>query len=126
MNIDSQQHIAFIVCTQVNPNVHMVQNLIRVDVQHIAVLSDPFMLLASKPDIAVIDHTMHVLFVGCAGGVSAFDISNGHIRKLGDYILGKNTHTLAVDERTQLLYLPLPDVGGRPVIRVVKYNPNGV
>jgi hypothetical protein len=85
MNIDSQQHIAFIVCTQVNPNVHMVQNLIRVDVQHIAVLSDPFMLLASKPDIAVIDHTMHVLFVGCAGGVSAFDISNGHIRKLGDY-----------------------------------------
>ncbi len=125
MNIDAPQHIAFIVCTQVNPGVQMVQNLIRVNVQSMHVLRDPFMLLASKPDIAIIDHTMHVLFVGCVGGVSVFDIRGGKIVKQGDYILGKNTHTLAIDEQTHLLYMPLADVGGRPIIRVAKYNANG-
>lgn len=126
MNIDAEQRIAFVVCTQVNPAMGMVQNLIRVNVQTMSVLPDPLLLLASKPDIAIIDHTMHVLFIGCVGGVSAFDIRGGRIRKLGDYVLGKNTHTLAVDERTQLVYMPLADVGGRPIIRIAKYNVNGV
>lgn len=126
MNIDLQQHTAFIACTQVDPDNHLVQNLIRVNVQSMKVISDPLLLLASKPDVVILDQPLHLLFVGCVAGISVFDESSGHIRKLGDYVLGKNTHTLAVDEKTQLIYLPMPDVGGRPTLRIAKYNTNGV
>lgn len=126
MNIDAEQDTAFIACTQVSPNIHLVQNLVRVNVRTMKVIPDPLLLLASKPDIVIIDHPMHIVLVGCVGGVSVFDESNGQLRKVNDYILGKNTHTLAIDEKTQLIYLPDPDIGGRPTIRIARYNPNGV
>ena len=66
-----------------------------------------------------------VLFVGCRGGISVFDERADHFRKLGDYHLGANTYTIAVDEQTQDLYLPI-NVGGRPVLRIAWYNPSGV
>ncbi len=125
MNIDPEQHTAFIACTQVSSNSHLVQNLIRVNVQSMKIISDPLLLLASKPDVVIIDHPLHLLFIGCVAGISVFDESNGHLRKLGDYNIGKDTHSLAIDEKTQLLYIPMPDIGGRPTIRVARYNPNG-
>lgn len=125
MNIDPEQHTAFIACTQVSANSHLVQNLIRVNVQSMKIISDPLLLLASKPDVVIIDQPLHLLFIGCTAGISVFDESNGHLRKLGDYNLGKDTHSLAIDEKTQLLYIPIPDVGGRPTIRIVKYNSSG-
>ncbi|GAC1466992.1 MAG: hypothetical protein PVS3B1_05760 [Ktedonobacteraceae bacterium] len=125
MIIDAAQHTAFIACTEVNPADNLVQNLIRVNVQTMAVIPDPILTLASKPDIVVLDHPLHIILVGCVAGVSVFDESGGHLRKLGDYILGKNTHTLAIDEKTQLVYMPMADVGGRPTIRIARFNPNG-
>jgi hypothetical protein len=125
MIIDADQHTAFIACTEVDPGSHLVQNLVRVNVQSMTVIPDPLLLLASKPDIVVLDHPLHIILVGCVAGVSVFDESGGHLRKLGDYILGKNTHTLAIDEKTQLIYLPLADIGGRPTIRIARYNANG-
>ena len=82
------------------------------------------LFLAAKPDIVILDHTQHVIFVGCAGGVTVFDESNGQLRRLGNYAFGKNSHTVAVNEATNLLYLPQPDIGGRPVLLIVKYDPN--
>lgn len=126
MNIDVQEQVAFIACTDVDPDQHLVQNLVRVDLTSMTIVHDPLMLLAAKPDIVILDHPLHVLFVACAGGISVFDESNGGLRKLGDYIVGKGTHTLAVNEAAQDLYLPLTDVGGRPVLRIVHYNPAGI
>ena len=125
MTIDAEQNTAFIACTEVDPASHLMQNLVRVNVRSMKVIPDPLLTLASKPDIVVLDHPLHSILVGCGAGVSVFDESAGHLRKLGDYILGKNTHTLAIDEKTQLIYIPLPDVGGRPIIRIARYNPNG-
>jgi DNA-binding beta-propeller fold protein YncE len=125
MNIDMQEQIAFIACTDVDPVQHLVQNLVRVNLRTMTVIHDPLMLLAAKPDLVILDHPLHILFVACSGGVSVFDESGGSLRKLGDYILGKGTHTLAVDETTQDVYLPLTDVGGRPVLRIYHFNPAG-
>lgn len=125
MIIDADQHTAFIACTEANPVSHLVQNLVRVNVQSMTVIPGPILTLASKPDIVVLDHPLHIILVGCGAGVSVFDESGGHLRKLGDYILGTNTHTLAINEKTQLVYLPLPDVGGRPTIRIARFNPHG-
>ncbi|GAC1568881.1 MAG: hypothetical protein NVS3B14_20410 [Ktedonobacteraceae bacterium] len=49
------------------------------------------------------------------------------LKKLGDYNLGGGSqHTLAIDEETQLIYLPQPSVGERPVLSVIKYVANGI
>jgi hypothetical protein len=126
MILDGQQHEAFIVCVDVNPDQHIIPNLMRVDIQSMKVIpGDPTKLaLAAKPDIAIIDQVHHVVFVGCVGGVAMFDESNGQLRRLGVYTFGKNAHTVVMNEKTNLLYLPQPDIGGRPVLRIVKYDPN--
>ncbi len=125
MNIDMQEQIAFIACTDVDSTQHLVQNLVRVNVRTMTIIHDPFMILAPAPDIVVLDHALHLIFVACAGGVSVFDESNGSLRKIGDYVVGKETHTLALDETTQNLYLPQVNIGGRPVLRIIHYNPTG-
>ncbi|MEO8970982.1 MAG: hypothetical protein ABI406_05190 [Ktedonobacteraceae bacterium] len=126
MNIDMQQQIAFIACTDVDPTQHLVQNLVRVNLRSMAVMHDPFMLLAPGPDMVFLDHPLHLLIVACAGGVSVFDESNSKLTKLGDYIVGKATHTVAIDEATQNFYFPQVNSGGRPVLRVVHYNSSGI
>jgi hypothetical protein len=83
--------------------------------------------VAFNPDIVRFDRSLHLLFIGCAGGISIFDESGRGLKKLGDYNLGGGSHhTLAIDEATQLIYLPEPSVGDRPILRIIKYVANGV
>ena len=118
--IDVQQREAFVACVDS-------QNLVRVDLNTMKPFAEAPLPVAFNPDIVRLDHTLHVLFIGCAGGISVFDESGRQLKKLGDYFLGGGSHhTLAMDEATQLIYLPQPSVGGRPVLRVIKYVPNGV
>jgi DNA-binding beta-propeller fold protein YncE len=118
--IDVQQREAFVACVSS-------QNLVRVDLNTMKPFAEAPLPVAFNPDIVRLDHTLHVLFIGCAGGISVFDESGRQLKKLGDYFLGGGSHhTLAIDEETQLIYLPQPSVGGRPVLRVIKYVPNGV
>jgi DNA-binding beta-propeller fold protein YncE len=127
MDIDTDQQVAFIACTDFDPNRNLFQNLLRVDLRTMTVISpDPLTArLAGGPDIVLIDHSQHVLFVACKGGISVFDEKAGEFKKLGDYILGKGTHTIAIDEQTQEIFLPQIS-GGRPILRIGRYNPRGV
>jgi hypothetical protein len=118
--VDVQQREAFVPCVDS-------QNLIRVDLQTMQPFPDPSLPVAFNPDIARLDHPLHLLFVGCAGGISVFDESGRGLKKLGDYFLGGGSHhTIAIDEATQLIYLPQPSVGERPVLRIIRYVANGV
>jgi DNA-binding beta-propeller fold protein YncE len=118
--IDVQQREAFVAC--VNSN-----NLARVDLTTMQPFPGPLLPVAFNPDIVRLDHSAHLLFVGCAGGISIFDESGGELKKLGDYFLGGGSHhTVAIDEATQLIYLPQPSVGERPVLRVIQYVANGI
>jgi len=93
MNIDMQEQIAFIACTDVDPAQHLVQNLVRVNVRTMTVIPDPLMLLAPNPDMVFLDHPLHLLIVACASGVSVFDEGNSKLINLGDYIVGKEKRT---------------------------------
>jgi hypothetical protein len=118
--IDAQQREAFVACVDS-------QNLARVDLQTMQAFPGPLLSVAYNPDIVRLDHPLHLLFVGCAGGISIFDESGRGLKKLGDYFLGGGSHhTIAIDEATQLVYLPQPSVGDRPILRVIKYVANGV
>ena len=120
MVIDSQQREAFVACVDSN-------TLARVDLQTMQAFPGPLFSVAFNPDIVRLDHPLHLLFVGCAAGISIFDESGRGLKKLGDYFLGGgNYHTVAIDETTQLIYLPQPSVGDRPILRVIRYMANGV
>jgi hypothetical protein len=130
MNIDEAQQVAFIACTDFDAASQLFENLVRVDLKTMtAIPTDPKTTrLEGGPDIVRIDQdsakNIDVLFVACAAGISMFDITPGHFHKLGDEIVGKQTHTIAIDPVTQTVYLTFT-IGGRPVLRILKYNPNG-
>ena len=42
------------------------------------------------------------------------------LSRLGQGFLATNAHSVAVDPRTHLAYFPLQDLGGRPVLRVMR------
>ena len=118
--IDAQQREAFVACVDSN-------NLARVDLRTMKAFPGPLPPVAYNSDIVRLDHPLHLLFVGCAGGISIFDESGRGLKKLGNYFLGGGSHhTLAIDEATQLIYLPQPSIGERPVLRIIKYVANGV
>ena len=125
MSLNTVQSIAFISCTEVDPDQNLAQNLTRVNVRSMTMMPTPYSLLPAKPDMVVFDQTFQVVFVACVAGIAVFDTRNGARVHVGTYILGKTTHTIAINDATREIYLPLPESGGRPTLRIVKYDPNG-
>ncbi|MFL5703024.1 MAG: YncE family protein, partial [Ktedonobacteraceae bacterium] len=74
--IDVQQREAFVACVDS-------LNLARVDLRTMQVIPGALLLVAFNPDIVRLDHPLHLLFVGCAGGISVFDESGRGLKKLG-------------------------------------------
>jgi DNA-binding beta-propeller fold protein YncE len=123
-NIDEEQQIGYIACTAIDPGQNLVPNLVRVDLRSMQVIADALLPLGVKPDIVVVDRAAHTVFVGSGGAVSIFTVQGRSITSRGGFVVGKGTHTLVVDERTQLVYLPLAEEGGRPILRIERYNPS--
>jgi hypothetical protein len=118
--IDTQQHIAFIACIDASP-----PSLLRVDLQAMTVFPEPPWTVEAKPDILALDRSLHLLYVACGAGISLFKEEGRTLQWLGNYTFGTNTHTIAVNEETHEVYLPLIRVGNRPVLRIMRFNPNG-
>ncbi|MBV9689048.1 MAG: YncE family protein [Ktedonobacteraceae bacterium] len=121
--VDTAQQVAFVACVDSH-------NLAVVSLRTMKVIGDPNNFpLATKPDVVVVDHILHILFVGCATGVSVFDeskASSGSLTKFKDYPVSTNSsHSIAVDDSSHNLYIPLVDVGNRPVMRIEHYNSRG-
>ena len=53
-----------------------------------------------------------------SGVVSTFEVTGSVLRPLGE-VRAPHAHTVSVDPRTHRVYLPLENVGGRPVLRVM-------
>ena len=52
--------------------------------------------------------------------VSVFAEKDRRLTKTGEAKLEDNAHSVAVDPRTHLVYFPLEDVGGKPVLRIMR------
>ncbi len=117
MAIDTNLHIAFIACVDEDP-----ASLIRIDLQTMQPISESPWPVALNPDIVSIDGPLHVVFVACGAGISIFQENGRAFKWLGTYTFGVNTHTIAVNEQTQEIYLPLAKEGNRPVLRILRYN----
>jgi len=121
MVVDSDQGIAFVVCRNT-------YDVARVNLRTMQPFPDSALLRLppSTCDIARLDQPLHLLFIGCVTGIAMFDESPGKWVGLGyQYVGGSSNHTIIVNENTQEIYVPLANLGNRPVLRIVHYNPNG-
>jgi DNA-binding beta-propeller fold protein YncE len=74
--------------------------------------------VAEGPDVLAWDPAWRRLYVAAESGVlAAYWLDDRTLRPIGE-IRAPHSHTVAVDPRTHLVYLPLENVGGRPVLRI--------
>lgn len=72
------------------------------------------------PDVLAWDAALGRLYVASESGVlSSFRLAGDTLVALGQ-LRAPHAHTVAVDPRTHRVYLPLENVGGRPVLRVLE------
>jgi DNA-binding beta-propeller fold protein YncE len=75
--------------------------------------------VGDDPDVLAWDPEWRRLYVASESGVvSTFEADGAELRPLGE-LRAPHAHTVSVDPRTHRVYLPLQDVGGRPVLRVL-------
>ena len=73
------------------------------------------------PDVLAYDPIRKRLYVaGEAGVVSVFDVAVERPTKIGEAFAGDNVHIVAVDPTTGHVFLPLRDVAGKSVLRVMR------
>jgi DNA-binding beta-propeller fold protein YncE len=110
--IDAARRLAFIAC-QGNAR------LITFSLARHAVLDNQ--PVGRSPDVLARDPGRARLYVaGEAGVVSVFDVAAQRPRKIGEAFAGDNAHVVAVDPATGQVFLPLRDVAGKSVLRVMR------
>ena len=73
------------------------------------------------PDVLSFDPGLQRLYVATESNiVSVFQLRDGALAKLEDLQVAPRAHTVSVNPENHELYLPLQDVGGRPVLRVMR------
>jgi DNA-binding beta-propeller fold protein YncE len=80
------------------------------------------MFVGAGPDVLAIDPTTHRLYIAAeSGDVTLFDIATGPAINVGTQHVNDDAHTIAVDPDTHLVYLPLANVNGHPVLRMMRH-----
>lgn len=75
--------------------------------------------IGRDPDVLAFDPILGRLYVAAESGVVAtFEEREGSLTQLGWY-RAPHAHSVAVDPATHRVYLPLADVAGRPVLRIL-------
>ena len=80
------------------------------------------MPVGSSPDVLSFDKSSRRLYVAAESGVVTVAAERGRrLVKLGQGLLAKNAHTVAVDPATHLVYFPLERGSrGQPELRIMK------
>ena len=77
--------------------------------------------LGKAPDVLAFDDGLRRLYVASESGVvSVFEEHGKKLVKIGEGLLARNAHSVAVDRHTHRLYFPLQNVSGHPVLRVME------
>jgi len=76
--------------------------------------------IPDDPDVLAFDSGLHRLYIACESGTLAvFGERDGKLTSLGEY-RAPHAHTVAVDPATHRVYLPLQDIGGKPLLRILE------
>lgn len=76
--------------------------------------------VAADPDVLAWDAAWRRLYVSAeSGSLAAYWLDSSTLRPIGE-VRAPHAHTVSVDPRTHLIYLPLENVNGHPVLRIFK------
>lgn len=83
--------------------------------------------VGDDPDVLAFDPTWRRLYVSAESGTVAVFTERGGAGRVTLHhdgnIMMPHAHTVAVDPRTHLVYVPLENVGGKPVLRIMAGDP---
>jgi DNA-binding beta-propeller fold protein YncE len=97
--------------------------LVVVDLDAKREVAGPF-AVGEVPDVLAFDPGLHRLYVASESGVVAtFDARDGTLSPRASAYLAPAAHSIAVDPATHRVFVPLEDVGGRPVLRILEPAP---
>jgi DNA-binding beta-propeller fold protein YncE len=118
MALDVKNRRAFLACEDNN-----LMAVFDLD-QHRVIATLP---MAEGGDVIKFDPGLNRVYVACySGAISIFkEIDPNHFEKIADFPAEKKTHSMAVDERTHRIYVPLEQAGGQPAAKMVVYEPIG-
>ena len=79
--------------------------------------------VGQDPDVLAFDPGPDRLYVASESGMVSVFVEKDHtLVKQGDMFVAGEAHSVAVDPRTHLVFLPLENVGGHPVLRIMAPN----
>ena len=116
MAVDSEHHRAFLLCSG-----NRTFTVFGLDT-HKSIAHFP---LPAGADVVKFDPGLRRIYVACSSGfISVFQTEDtDHYRKLEDFPVEKMVHSLAVDSMTHRVYAPEQQENGRPVARMIVYEP---
>ncbi len=80
--------------------------------------------VGDDPDVLAVDPALGRIYVACESGVvNVFRATESGLANVGELRI-PHAHTVAVDLATHLVYLPIQNLGGRPVLEI--YQPTGL
>jgi len=83
----------------------------------------PPLSVGRDPDVLAFDSETKRLYVAAESGhITVFQEANRTLEPVGELHLTR-AHTVAVDPRTHLIYFPLENVDGKPVLRIMESGP---
>jgi len=110
LNIDSEHRLAFAACED---NAKLA--VFDLEARKVTAIHP----VGSDPDVLAFDRGLNRLYVSAESGIiSVFDERGRNLERVGEGFFAPNAHTIAVDASTHRVYLPLQNVGGKPVLRV--------
>jgi DNA-binding beta-propeller fold protein YncE len=108
--IDAASRLAFVACDGNSV-------LLTVDLRSMTVTA--VRTVGKAPDVLALDSGWHLLYVASESGVlSVFEESGQALRKLFEGVVAAEAHSVAVDEQTHQISLPLQEVHGKPLLRI--------
>ena len=77
--------------------------------------------VGDEPDVLAFDEGLHRVYVASESGVvSVFEQDGKRLKKIGEALLAKRAHSVAVDPETHRVYFPLENLNGRAVLRIME------
>lgn len=79
------------------------------------------------PDVLALDPPRQRLYVASESGVlTVFRVVRGDLVKEGKGYVGDDAHSVSVDPASGLVYLPIRNFRGRPVLKIMAYAPRHI
>jgi len=76
--------------------------------------------IGANPDVLALDAVRYRLYVAAESGVVSIFTDDKTVRRLAQGYLAPAAHTVAVDPITHVIYFPLANINGRPVLRIME------